>query len=74
LKGINAFFDIGNSDPFKALSIDRMHTCSHGLGGKHIWPVLQEYIEACGRENMKAIDERCEYLIRFLYILIQRYH
>jgi hypothetical protein len=61
LKGINAFFDIGNSDPFKALSIDRMHTCSHGLGGKHIWPVLQEYIEACGRENMKAIDERCEY-------------
>lgn len=58
MKGINAFFDIENSDPFKALSVDRMHSCSHGLGGKHIWPVLQECIEARGREHMKEIDKR----------------
>src|SRR5882757_8716490 len=31
LKGLNAFFDIENSDPFKALSFDRMHNTSHGL-------------------------------------------
>jgi len=58
LKGLNAFFDLANSDPFKALSVDRMHSSAHGLGGKHIWPVIQEYIEKCGREHMKAIDER----------------
>jgi len=35
-----------------------MHSGSHGLGGKHIWPAIQEYIEACGRESMKEVDKR----------------
>jgi len=58
LKDLNAFFDLANSDPFKAISVNRMHSSAHGLGGKHIWPVIQEYIEECGRGHMKAVDER----------------
>ena len=57
LKGLNAFFDIANSNPFRALSVDRMHSGSHGLGGKHIWPEIQEYIGACGRGSMREVDK-----------------
>jgi len=45
-KGLNVFFNIENSDSFKALSFDRMHNMSHCLGGKHIWPEIQDYVEA----------------------------
>jgi hypothetical protein len=57
LKGLNVFFDITNSDPFRALLVDRMHSGSHGLGGKHIWLEIQGYIEACGRGSMREVDK-----------------
>jgi hypothetical protein len=58
MKGSNAFFDIANSDPYEALSIDRMHNNAHGLGGKHIWPEIQEYIQECGHDYMKKFDQK----------------
>lgn len=54
----NAFWDIANSDPHEAISIDRMHWGSHGLGGKHIWPQIQKHVEDCGRRMMKEVDKR----------------
>ena len=35
-----------------------MHSYSHGLGGKHIWPVLQKYIAEQRRSAMKEVDTR----------------
>jgi hypothetical protein len=46
------------SDPFKAISWDRMHSYAHGLGGKHIWPIIEKYILGDGREAVKQVDER----------------
>jgi hypothetical protein len=49
------------SDPFKAISWDRMHSYAHGLGGQHIWPILSHYIVKSGREIIKQVDERYTY-------------
>ena len=46
------------SDPFKAISWDRMHSYAHGLGGKHIWPIIEKYITGDSRGAIKQVDER----------------
>jgi hypothetical protein len=35
-----------------------MHSYSHGLGGKHLWPTIQQHIKGYEREMAKTIDER----------------
>ncbi|KAJ3555276.1 hypothetical protein NP233_g12248 [Leucocoprinus birnbaumii] len=54
----NAFWAVPYSDPHKALTFDRMHNNSHGLGGKHLWPLLQGAIEKLGRVCMTQVDDR----------------
>jgi hypothetical protein len=46
------------SDPFKAISWDWMHNYAHGLGWKHIWPVIENYIIGDGCGAIKQVDER----------------
>jgi hypothetical protein len=55
------------SDPFKAISWDRMHSYAHGLGGKHIWPIIEKYITDDGRGAIRRVDER--YMNCFFSIL-----
>jgi hypothetical protein len=54
----NAFWDIKNSDPFKALSWDHMHNYAHGLGGKHLWPLVEKYLQDLGRTNAHTVDKQ----------------
>jgi len=49
---------VSNSDPYLALSWDGMHAHDLGLGGKHLWPTLQNYIKQLGRESAFQIDSR----------------
>jgi ligand-binding SRPBCC domain-containing protein len=58
---MNAFWDVQFSDPFRALSWDRMHNYAHGLGGKHLWPILQQYINAQGRSKAQLVDDQYEF-------------
>jgi hypothetical protein len=44
----NAFMTVRLSDPYLALSWDGMHAHDHGLGGKHLWPALQNCIKQYG--------------------------
>ena len=44
------------SDPYQAISWDGMHAHDHGLGGKHLWPVLQQYIKQYGRAGLAKVD------------------
>lgn len=44
------------SDPYRALSWDGMHAHDHGLGGKHLWPVLQNFIKQHGRDGSAKVD------------------
>lgn len=54
----NAFWDINFSDPFKALSWDHMHNYAHGLGGKHLWPLIEEHLDDLGRTAAHTVDEQ----------------
>jgi hypothetical protein len=33
-----------------------MHAHDHGLGGKHLWPALQNYIKQDGRAGPAKVD------------------
>ncbi|KAI0741275.1 hypothetical protein C8Q80DRAFT_1259743 [Daedaleopsis nitida] len=42
----NAFLELNNSDPYLALSFDRLHAFHLGLFGHYFWPLLKRFIEA----------------------------
>jgi len=44
-----------------------MHSYAHGLGGKHIWPILETYVIENGRDAIKKVDER--YINYFFNVL-----
>jgi len=46
------------SDPHQAISWDGMHAHDHGLGGKHLWPALQQYIKQYGRAGPAQVDDQ----------------
>ncbi|KAM6495342.1 hypothetical protein JOM56_009965 [Amanita muscaria] len=52
----NAFWTVQHSDPHRTLSWDRMHNYPHGLGGKHIWPLLKKHIEDLPRSCAALVD------------------
>ncbi|TEB20718.1 hypothetical protein FA13DRAFT_1800703 [Coprinellus micaceus] len=54
----NSLWKVNHSDPHKVLTWDHMHSYSHGLGGKHLWPTIQQHIKGYEREMAKTIDER----------------
>ncbi|KAF6755064.1 hypothetical protein DFP72DRAFT_1033140 [Ephemerocybe angulata] len=57
----SAFATIANSDPFEALSFDRLHSYHNGLGGKHLWGQVLAHIKARYGENsaqMRAMERR----------------
>ena len=47
-----------------------MHSYAHGLGGKHFWPLLQEYIHELGRLAAGKVDEQCVHVFTFGSYLI----
>lgn len=53
----NVFWEIANSDPFRALSFDRLHAHQSGLFGKHLWSELQDRIKEGGRQVIKEVDD-----------------
>ena len=52
----NAFMTVHFSDLYQAISWNGMHAHDHGLGGKHLWPVLQQYIKQYGQAGLAKID------------------
>jgi hypothetical protein len=52
----NAFWDVPFSDPFKSLSWDRMYNYAGSLGGRHLWPVLLEFIGDFKGTGMAKVD------------------
>ncbi|KAF6751895.1 hypothetical protein DFP72DRAFT_991199 [Ephemerocybe angulata] len=60
-ENMNAFATIANSDPFEALSFDRLHSYHNGLGGKHLWGQVMSHIKAVYGEKsvqMRTIESR----------------
>jgi hypothetical protein len=52
----NVFWKFNNSDPYQALSFDRLHTFPGGLFRGHLWKYLQAYVEALGRAAAADIN------------------
>ncbi|EDR00662.1 uncharacterized protein LACBIDRAFT_313195 [Laccaria bicolor S238N-H82] len=66
LRGVqNSFWDIENSDPHHALSFDRMHNNSHGLGGRHILKVIREDYLQSHRSLASQADSQMNALPRW---------
>ncbi|KAI0749834.1 hypothetical protein C8Q80DRAFT_1269641 [Daedaleopsis nitida] len=54
----NVFFELNNSDPYLALTFDRLHAFHLGLFGHHFWPLLKEFIKAVGSEAADIVDKQ----------------
>ncbi|THH17156.1 hypothetical protein EUX98_g9183 [Antrodiella citrinella] len=52
----NVFWDLSNSDPYDALSWERLHAFHGGLFGRHLWPLLKKRIELQGRSAIAQVD------------------
>ena len=52
----NVFWGLKHSDPYRALSFDRLHAFHLGLFKGHIWGALKEEITAAGRLVIKKVD------------------
>ncbi|TFK32476.1 hypothetical protein BDQ12DRAFT_773340 [Crucibulum laeve] len=63
----NAFWEIAHSDPHATISWDWLHSHSAGLGGKHLWPELQEYLkhEPFQRSDRQKVDDQMKSLPRW---------
>jgi hypothetical protein len=53
----NVFWRIGNSDPYAALSFDRLNTFPGGLFRHHLWGYIKTHTGALTREERGGIDE-----------------
>ncbi|EPS96046.1 hypothetical protein FOMPIDRAFT_1131204 [Fomitopsis schrenkii] len=53
----NVFFRINNSDPFKAVSWDRLHAYGIGLFGDHIWEEITNLIKE-DHDDFREVDKQ----------------
>ncbi|KAI0658337.1 hypothetical protein C8Q70DRAFT_917521 [Cubamyces menziesii] len=52
----NAFLELGHSDPYKALSFDRLHASHSGLFGHHYWVQFKKHVVEVSNDAVKLID------------------
>ena len=57
------FWKIANSDPYEALSFDRLHTFPSGLFRQHLWITLQTYVDSLGKDATDLINSTCVSLV-----------
>lgn len=55
----NAFWNVENSDPYAALSWDRLHAYHGGLFSDHIWPEILDLVAAQGKRMSQLVDDQC---------------
>lgn len=49
---------MANSDPYKALSFDKLHTLDAGLFGQHMWSLLKAYVDSVGNKAPIQVDKQ----------------
>lgn len=52
------FWQFTNSDPYRALSYDRLHASNLGMFGDHLWDDVTEKLKAKGRQVIKRVDDQ----------------
>ncbi|TFY65027.1 hypothetical protein EVJ58_g2245 [Rhodofomes roseus] len=54
----NVFWKLLNTNPYRALSFDKLHAYDSGLLGDHIWPETVSLVTASGRWAIAKVDEQ----------------
>ena len=52
----NAFWSLGNTDVYSAISWDRLHAYHGGLFSDHIWVLFKNLLGELGRESASRFD------------------
>ncbi|KAJ6495988.1 hypothetical protein C8R45DRAFT_1052651 [Mycena sanguinolenta] len=61
----NVFWKVANSDPYQALSFDRLHSHHSGLWGDHFFSVIKLHIEKLGGRHSAQLDQQFDRLPRW---------
>jgi hypothetical protein len=54
----NAFWAVANSDPYAALSWDRLHAYHGGLFSDHLWSEVLEILGVLGKNMAQLVDNQ----------------
>jgi hypothetical protein len=54
----NSFWEVANSDPYAALSWDRLHAYHGGLFSDHLWPEILQLVGNLGKDKEKLVDDQ----------------
>lgn len=54
----NAFLELAHSDPYLALSFDRLHAFHSGMFGHHLWNEFKRLVEALSNDDVKLVDSQ----------------
>ncbi|KAI0633772.1 hypothetical protein C8Q77DRAFT_1218049 [Trametes polyzona] len=61
----NAFLELANSDPYAALSFDRLHAFHSGLWGHHFWQEFKRLAQDLPKEALTRIDQQFDAIPRW---------
>ncbi|KAJ3006719.1 hypothetical protein NUW54_g3829 [Trametes sanguinea] len=61
----NAFLELAHSDPYQALSFDRLHAFHSGLFGHHYWTEFKKHVQNVSNEAVKLIDAQYNLIPRW---------
>ena len=53
----SVFWNLGNSDPYRALSFDRLHTNNLGMFGDHLWKTIKQIVKVEGRLALGILED-----------------
>ncbi|KAF7378401.1 hypothetical protein MSAN_00266700 [Mycena sanguinolenta] len=61
----NVFWKVANSDPYQAISFDRLHSHHSGLWGDHFFGLIKLHVEKLGGRYSAKLDQQFDLLPRW---------
>ncbi|KAH8984062.1 hypothetical protein EDB86DRAFT_3066194 [Lactarius hatsudake] len=61
----NVFWNLLHTDPYRALSFDRLHSNNGGVFGRHLWEAFKDLIGRYSRREEAMVDAQCRAVPRW---------
>ncbi|KAH8991412.1 hypothetical protein EDB86DRAFT_3183167 [Lactarius hatsudake] len=61
----NVFWNLSHTDPYRALSFDRLHSNNGGVFGHHLWETFKDLIGRYSRREEAMVDAQCRAVPRW---------
>lgn len=55
----NVFWEVADSDPHRALSVDRLHVNHGGLFARHLWVEFRRIMGEMPRKARGVVEKQC---------------